>query len=332
MMPQVKYRAFRIGYGDIAIESCQDALAISPDLRRFAVSDGVSASYRPDVLARLLVESFAEGAFEGSFDRWLAGDGGKIVADRWRDVTDAEEEAAEGRYKWLLKNSRTQFGSAAATFAGLIFDSAGELSYEVLGDSAIFFFPADGEPTIVASVERDAEPAHPLKSAFNNLPANIDSFGNASGEFIKGRVDMVDGVVVLATDAVAEWLAKTYDPATGDGLSEIMELETDDDFDAFVQRHRPIDMHNDDSTLIIVELSNAYPTEEQKPDIFEWLKHPFGLGVKALLPPPIYDGPKPPPIPFNESASESADTESGLFGSIKKTIKNIFKTPDYDDI
>lgn len=326
----IKFRSFRRSVDGYGMETCQDAMAVSRNGRRFAVSDGVSASYRPDILARLLVESYVEpptATFE--MEESLLGGVGEDIARRWLEQADADEEAADGRRKWLLRNSRKRFGFAAATFAGI---SVGDRSvaYEVLGDSAVFFFPGNGDASIRACVDIDpeADAYHPLKSVFGNAPQYFDTNCQIYGSFLRGEEVLESGVVVLATDAVAEWLANNYDIGNGDALKEILSLESEQDYDDFLGRHRPAEMHNDDATLIIVEIGEANMSAI---DVFPWLRKPYGEGITALLEPHRHA--TPPQIPENyytgedtlreESAEESAKVE--FIDEMKRKLKNIFK-------
>jgi len=186
-------------------EEWEDGCALSEHRGRFAVTDGASSSYRAGEWARQVASAFIDGgpaALEpGPFDEWLAG----IAARHERENPPASSDSPSA---WYVSEAAAR--GSFCTFLGLEIRSDGTRTRwraSAVGDSCAFHV-RDG---VLLS-------AFPLDdaTAFGTTPPLVSSLPHGTsngGRAVQSIVgDAIDGdVLILATDAVAEWaLGSTF--------------------------------------------------------------------------------------------------------------------------
>lgn len=221
---------------------CQDYFGVNVKNKKIAISDGMSQSIFPFEWARILVEFY------------LATDKIKLTEDlqplkvEWSKYVDNElkRQKKAGMSTWMLENFLTERKGAAATFCGVKF-SGYEWYGQVLGDSCLIEINENNQIiNIYTSQTGD----------FGNHPDYFDSINNG-----RGIPKSINGILkkgwklLFVTDPFAELLyIKRKDNIEIDFIAELLQISSQEDFECLVDKWRRYEnMHNDDSTIIIVE-------------------------------------------------------------------------------
>ena len=221
---------------------CADYFRICPRTKRVAVSDGVSQSIMPAEWAKILVDSFVE-------KEWTPGESTASLKNRW--FTLASEFAAEQRKKgekpWLLENCLVKKDGAAATFCGIAFSDGFKWTSSILGDSSLVEIDNDNQIVRICSSK---------EGAFDNRPDFFDSFNEDKGEIRQFNGTLADGSkILIVSDPFSELLQKIKGTSEEESVINMLLTVTDiTSFNAMVDTLRTDhQMHNDDSTLVIIE-------------------------------------------------------------------------------
>jgi len=227
---------------------CFDRYGFNKNTNKFAISDGVSKSFFPDIWAELLVESFVTR--KGKIDMFDF-DSYNEIQLKWEKKV--EEIVNKPTQKYYVRNFFMQGRSAAATFIGLhFFNSHQKIEWEAiaLGDSYLFFVPA-----YIKNINLNLKEVTHLSSKtnfeFNNFPDYFDSRNEMSkGKINYKRHELRPGTFYLMTDALAEWFVKQKQEA----INEILEWQTQGDFEKSINRLRKYNIQNDDSSILIIKV------------------------------------------------------------------------------
>ena len=72
-----------------------------------------------------------------------------------------------------------------------------------------------------------------------------------------------EGVLLLMTDALSDWFTTHYNTDDEEALNRLLSLENQEDFDSFIAQERStLALKDDDTTLIIVKLSDTDQSDE----------------------------------------------------------------------
>lgn len=229
---------------------CQDRFGVNPDTKSIAVSDGMGSTWQQKIWAQLLVETYTNSA------EWCPSkEAIQSLCHEWRvkvsefiknlKDTDAPENM-------IYRNERNfaEGRSAGATFVGIRFNG-NEWEGSVLGDSCLIEW--DGNEAQF-NTSQDAE-------SFDSYPDYFDSNplkdGKGTPKSIEGTLK--DGTILfLVSDPFSEFMlehSKQGDIAKY--VQQLLLLASHDDFEALVEEWRKEGMHNDDTTLVIVENDNS---------------------------------------------------------------------------
>jgi hypothetical protein len=229
---------------------CFDRYGFNQRTNKFAISDGVSKSFFPDIWAELLVESFVNQYSQiNLFDL----NSFKEIQLKWEQKV--EEIVNKPDQKYYVRNFFMQGRSAAATFVGLHFYNGNQkLEWEAvaLGDSYLFFVPA-----YIHNINSNLREVISLSSKknleFDNFPDYFDSKTEVSkGKITFKRNELHPGTFYLMTDALAEWFVKQKQGA----INEILQWGTQNDFEKSIQRLRKYGMQNDDCSILILKVES----------------------------------------------------------------------------
>lgn len=240
----MKVRAFITHKLKEHYSECQDRFAINIDRRSVAVSDGMSQSIFPDYWADVLSRFYADNGHCTDEDRIN-------LCQEWKTKVDLylDKEKQEGRNPWRLQNSLASFNGAGATICGVTFDKANHWTGHVLGDSCIIEIDtSNSDQPKVAKVHTSE------KKTFDSYPDYYESFPNKPG---RGNIESFEGsltdsnVLLLVSDPFSEFLAKNADSSVW--LKRILDLSSHEEFCSLVDDWRNEGLHNDDSTLCIIE-------------------------------------------------------------------------------
>ena len=218
---------------------CQDCFGLNTQNNRIAVSDGMSQSIFPQWWAKILVDAFLET--------------GKIPYDnilpyqiQWQDRVRDEiaKQEAEGKNPWLLRDMFAERSGAGATICGFEWDNNG-WTCQCLGDSCLIKIKEDYTIEIITS----------QKGNFDSHPDYLDSFTEGRGEPVTVSGDFNLKAILLVTDPFAELfqIHQNDSEFISKRLNEICNLSEHESFISLVENWRnSFNLHNDDSTLIII--------------------------------------------------------------------------------
>lgn len=244
----MKIRAFITHKKAERFRDCQDRFSINMDTKSVAVADGMSQSYQQKIWASLLVEKYTS-----YYDFVPNHESIKELSSEWISKVKAfiENLKENGAPQYLVimnENSLVTQKSAGATFLGIRF-SEQKWEGDVLGDSCLIEVKNGSIERILTSQQEDE---------FDNHPDYFDSGLNKVG---KGTPKNIDGVidedtkVLLVSDPFSDFLNEKKKIEDDERfIAEILQVTSHDEYEALVSRWRDeYGMHNDDSTLIIIE-------------------------------------------------------------------------------
>lgn len=224
---------------------CQDRFSINEDNRTIAVSDGMSQSIFPDYWAELLANQYTNEGHCDEEDRVrLCG----IWLQRVEEYRD--EQLKLGKNPWKLNNFLAAHKGAGATICGVRFENATDWKGHVLGDSCIIEVDLEKSTVNILSSE---------EKEFDYYPDYYDSFPEKKGRgTIKSFFGSIspNNILLLASDPFSEFIYKQKADFKY-LLQQILQLNNHQDFCNLVENWREKGMHNDDSTLCIIEFDNS---------------------------------------------------------------------------
>lgn len=229
---------------------CQDRFGVNPDTKSIAVSDGMGSTWQQKVWAQLLVDTFVD-----SQDWSPSVETIKPLCQSWKTkVLDYIQKLKDTNapINILYRNERNLVSgrSAGATFVGIRFNG-NEWNGSVLGDSCLIEW--DGNEAQF-NTSQDS-------GTFDSYPDYFDSDATKEG---KGTPKPIGGVLtegkylLLVSDPFSEFLlehSKQGDIAKY--VQQLLSLSSHDAFETLVSDWRKEGMHNDDTTLVIVEYDNS---------------------------------------------------------------------------
>lgn len=221
---------------------CADYFRICPRTKRVAVSDGVSQSIMPAEWAKILVDSFVE-------KEWTPGESTASLKNKWFTIASkfALEQRKKGENPWLLENCLVDKDGAAATFCGVTFSDECKWTASILGDSALVEINNENQLVRICSSK---------EGAFDNRPDFFDSFSEDKGEIHQFDGTLNNGSkILIVSDPFSELFQKVKGTPGEKSVINILLSVTDiTSFNATVDTLRTdYQMHNDDSTLVIIE-------------------------------------------------------------------------------
>lgn len=240
---------------------CQDRYSINPKTKSIAVSDGMSQSWQQKIWAQLLVSTYTNNK------DWIpTSDSVKPLCSQWREevvnlIQQLKETGAPENIIYRNERNLAEGKSAGATFVGIRFNG-NEWSGYVLGDSCLIEW--DGKDlTIYTSQQVEAFDSHPDYFDSNELNQGKGTPKDISGTLEKG------GYLLLVSDPFSDFLFehnKQGDVAAY--MQKLLELSSHEEFETLVDEWRKVGMHNDDTTLVIVEPddSDGFSIEKDKYD------------------------------------------------------------------
>lgn len=236
----MKIRAFITQKKAEKASDCQDRFAVNKETRMAAVSDGVSQSIFPDLWANLLVEHYTLKGQVSKDDRL-------DLCQQWRNLVQEyiEKEKAEGKNPWRTESNLAEGLSAGATLCGLKFSKDYHWVCDVLGDSCLIKLNEGNSMEIISSEDK----------AFDTYPDFLDSNPMKKG---RGNFKCVEGdfatktKLILVSDPFSDFFYKQKGN-WGKYIGELLAIRNHKEFVDLVAKWRGEGMHNDDSTVVILE-------------------------------------------------------------------------------
>ncbi|MDE5997687.1 MAG: hypothetical protein K2G77_05695 [Muribaculaceae bacterium] len=254
---------------------CQDYFKIDLENNRIAVADGMTQSIYPQWWAKILVNAYLEnGKIPASTEEL------KIYQDIWQKQVQEEiaKRENDGKNPWRLKNAFAERSGAGSTICGFSWND-GTWKCQCIGDSSIIEVSKDYSIRILSSQE----------GIFGNHPDYLDSFRNGQGSVKEFQGSFNDAkTILLVTDPFSELFQKHMNNKKfiTDRLMEIDVLTDHHSFCETIERWRDdFEMHNDDSTLIMLNDFSTLLCEHEHIDSLEdlCLKETEGKPVDERL-------------------------------------------------
>ena len=246
----MKIRAFITHKQAELFKDCQDRFGVNRNTKSIAVSDGMGSTWQQKIWAKLLVDTFINNI------EWCPSkEAIRPLCKTWRDevadfIQKLKDKNAPENLIYRNEKNLAEGRSAGATFLGIRFNG-NEWNGSVLGDSCLIVW--DGNEAKFNS-SQDSE-------TFDNYPDYFDSDASKVG---KGIPKDINGVLaegkwlLLVSDPFSEFLLKHR--KYGDiakYVQHLLSLDSHDDFETLVSEWRKEGMHNDDTTLVIVEYDKS---------------------------------------------------------------------------
>ena len=267
----MKLKAFITHKRAESFSDCQDRFDVNIDTKSIAVSDGMGSTWQQKIWAQLLVDAFTD-----STDWFPTRETIKPLCKSWRNkvidyIDQLKERPRTGIQQKEIKLLdaliyRNERGlalgySAGATFVGIRFEK-NLWKGSVLGDSCLIEW--DGSIAKFYT-SQDVE-------EFDSYPDYFDSDelkqGKGTPKDISGTLEK-GGYLLLVSDPFSDFLFehnKQGDVAMY--MKQLLKLSSHDEFEILVDEWRKAGMHNDDTTLVIVEPddSDDFSIEQDKID------------------------------------------------------------------
>ncbi len=231
---------------------CADYFSIDAKTKKIAVSDGISQSIMPLEWAKILSNKFTSGI-------WSPGDDIAPLQKIWQNEAnqfldeqkkDAEKKDADNAYPWMLENCLEANEGAGATFCGITFKDF-NWDAAILGDSCLVSVKKKNGSFNIEQIYSSKENNH-----FDNNPDYFDSFNNTVGSLKtrKGQLGKTN-VLMIVTDPFSELFERIKNTEEENSIiQKILAVQNQDEYCALVDELRnQYQMHDDDSTLIIIE-------------------------------------------------------------------------------
>lgn len=240
----MKVRAFITQHKAEKISECQDRLSVNEDTKTVAISDGVSQSIFPDYWAQLLVDFYTQNGALSNEDRL-------ILCSEWKKqvLRFIEEEKAKGNNPWRTESNLYEGISAGATLCGVRFEDDKKWICEVIGDTCLIKVDKNSDIDILSSEDKkfDTYPDY--------LDSNPDKKGRGIFKTYNGAISENDQLI-LVSDPFSDFFYNLKDES-GNYIKQLLNINTHDEFVSLVSQWREKGMHNDDSTVIIIEWDNS---------------------------------------------------------------------------
>lgn len=245
--------------GDVLLE-CQDSFDYNLENLSFAVSDGVSQAYRPELWSRILTKAYVTSP--DSF--FVLNEAGQYVINsnlglscKWSEEEKAAYRNASPQERFILDMKKNSINIGAATFIGVKLKKEG-IVYHTIGDSVLFFFDYDTkELTAYSSMMPESG-----EMVFNNSPEYIDTNECNHGKVVSGILPYKKGILFMATDALSDWIVerKASAEVIETILQDMMSIPSHEDYDYFIDCARndenPTKLKDDDTTFIALEFTD----------------------------------------------------------------------------
>ena len=229
---------------------CQDRFGVNPDTKSIAVSDGMGTTWQQKIWAHILVDSYIN-----SQDWCPSIESIRPLCKTWRSkvadfIQNLKETSAPENIIYRNERNLAEGRSAGATFVGIRFNK-NDWKGSVLGDSCLIEW--DGYEAKF-NTSQDSE-------TFDSYPDYFDSDASKEG---KGVPKPIEGIMsegkylLLVSDPFSEFLLEHSKQGNiAKYIQQLLSLTTHDVFETLVSEWRKEGMHNDDTTLVIVEYDKS---------------------------------------------------------------------------
>jgi hypothetical protein len=227
---------------------CADFIGYNAKNLRFAISDGVSISFFPELWSKILVKEFLET------DNLQ-----KMLTKAEKEWAAKVENIVKGEnISWYIKKKYKNREYAAATFVGICIENGYWKSINI-GDSFLLFIPKNCK-----NFQQIIGFPNPSEYQFDNHPDYLASIHNIyrGKPLITSKEKLSEGTFYLLTDAMAEWFINTLNYDIELAEITLKHIDTQEQFIETIDRKREQgELKNDDSSLLIIEVIDDKQTE-----------------------------------------------------------------------
>ena len=222
---------------------CQDRFSINPDTKSVAVADGMSQSIFQKIWAQLLTDQYVK------YKEWVPNEASTIeLSPLWHEEVkkNLEEQKQKGKDPYRAENMIAEGKGACATLVGIRFEDHKWIC-DVLGDSSLIEINrSTGEICNIYSSQEGEYDNYPdyFDSVNGKLYGKLRAF---SGELAKGTI------LLLVSDPFTEYINRFKQNEEPFPIKKMLEVASHEQYEAYVDTLRKEGMHNDDSTLVIIE-------------------------------------------------------------------------------
>ena len=259
----MKIRAFITHKKAEHFRDCQDRFCINSETKSVAVSDGMSQSWHQKIWAQMLVEKFCSNR------EWVPNlESVRELSPIWRSevekfIQNLKDSNAKENLIYRNEKNLAEGRSAGATLVGARFEG-NRWSCEVLGDSCLITL-ANNRYEFITSQDTEK---------FDNHPDFYDSDSRKQGRGIlksyEGELSSLNPLIIMVSDPFSEFLLEHNKKGDiGSYIIELSKISNHDEFECLVEDWRKLGMHNDDTTLIIMEYDEKEDWDILYQDILE---------------------------------------------------------------
>lgn len=238
----MKIKAFITHKEHERFNDCQDRFSVNKDTKSIALADGMSQSIFQKIWAQMLVENYT------TIEQWEPTiDSVRELGPIWHEQVMAMIPSLMPAAQRRSRNSLAKGMSAGSTFVGIRFN---EKKWEgwVLGDSCLIIVDKDNKIVRIETSQIGQFDSHP-----DYFDSNPNKEGKGHPKTISGELHKEEKLL-LVSDPFSDILYVKQDTDEINILvSELLALNNHDAFETLVTEWREKGMHNDDSTLVIVE-------------------------------------------------------------------------------
>lgn len=249
----MKIKAFITHKINELFADCQDRFALNSDTKSIAVSDGMGSTWQQKIWAQLLVDEFVKNT------EWQPNiETIKPLCVSWRKrvVDFIENQKLNGAPEHLIfRNERNLLNgiSAGATFVGIRFD--GQQWYgSVLGDSCLIEWDGNDAKFHTSKELQELDVFDSFPDYFDSNPTKE---GRGTPKPIKGGLS--EGkYLLMVSDPFSDFLWEHRKLKEIDEyIKQLLTISSHEDFERLVDDWRQHGMHNDDTTLVIIEYDGS---------------------------------------------------------------------------
>lgn len=247
----MKIRAFITHKKAEHFHDCQDRFSINCDTKSVAVSDGMSQSWQQKIWAELLVNTFCKE------ESWVPNlESVRELSPVWKEnvekyIQELKDNNAKESLIYRNERNLAEGKSAGATLVGVRFNG-NNWECDVLGDSCLVA-KIDNKYKFVTSQDTEK---------FDNHPDYYDSDSKKQGKGelknYKDTLSQSNPFVFLVSDPFSDFLLEHNKKGDiEEYVKQLLLITNHEEFEKLVADWRLIGMHNDDSTLVIIEYDGS---------------------------------------------------------------------------
>lgn len=226
----------------------------------------MGSTWQQKIWAQLLVDTFTDNG------EWLpTHESIKPLCNIWHEkvkdfIQNLKDANAPEHMIYRNERNLAEGRSAGATFVGIRFDGI-NWAGSVLGDSCLIEWNGS-EARFYTSQNGET---------FDSYPDYFDSNAEQKGKGTPKPMEGVltdDSILFMVSDPFSEFLLEGNKQGNiVDYLHQLLNISSHDDFEAIVEKWRKKGMHNDDTTLVIIENDGAESiTIKMKDDINDFIE------------------------------------------------------------